>query len=353
MSTKRPLVVMKNVSVNFPVKGGLPFQKKKFVQAVSDVSIEIFPGETFGIVGESGCGKSTLANAMIAMVKPTSGEVYFEDKNLYQLDRKTFIETRRNMQMIFQDPYSSLNPRFNVYQLISEPLYIRGGATEDQMKERVIELLKLVGLDEKDLYRYPSDFSGGQRQRIGIARAIILNPKFLVCDEPVSALDVSVHAQILNLLMEIQRKLNLTYVFISHNLAVVKCICDQLIVMYLGKVMESGKSNVVFNNPLHPYTNALLSAVLNMDFDEKNQHVVLKGDIPSPIDPPKGCRFYQRCPYAMIGCKLLQPELIEIEKDHKIACFKVTGFSLEHLEMGYDKKIEEEGLPHLDGHGKS
>jgi oligopeptide transport system ATP-binding protein len=191
------LVSVKNLSVNFPVKGNLPFAKKKWVQAVTDVSLDIIEGETFGIVGESGCGKSTLANAMIGMLRPTKGEVYFDQKNLFELDRKDFIQTRRDMQMIFQDPYSSLNPRWNVYQIISEPMYIRGGATEEEMKARVIELLKLVGLDENDLYRHPSDFSGGQRQRIGIARAIILNPKFLVCDEPVSALDVSVHAQIL------------------------------------------------------------------------------------------------------------------------------------------------------------
>lgn len=353
MSKNSPLIVMKNVSVHFSVKGNLPFSKKRYVQAVSDVSLEIESGETFGIVGESGCGKSTLANTMVAMVEPTSGEVYFEGKNLFQLDRKTFKETRRDMQMIFQDPYSSLNPRFNVYQLISEPLYIKGGMSEEDMKKRVIELLKLVGLDENDLYRYPSDFSGGQRQRIGIARAIILNPKFLVCDEPVSALDVSVHAQILNLLMEIQKKLQLTYVFISHNLAVVKCICDHVIVMYLGKIMEQGQSSIVFKNPLHPYTNALLSAVLNIDEDDQNNRIILKGDIPSPIDPPKGCRFYQRCPYAMKGCMLKQPDLIEIEENHKIACFKVTGFSDDELKMEYDQKIEDKAVESLEQHGKS
>ncbi|MFA5290146.1 MAG: dipeptide/oligopeptide/nickel ABC transporter ATP-binding protein, partial [Candidatus Izemoplasmatales bacterium] len=201
---QNPIMVIENLSVDFPVKNPLPFQKKRKIQAVTDVSLEIQSGETFGIVGESGCGKSTLANAMIGMVRPTGGKVIFKGKNLFELSRNDFKETRRDMQMIFQDPYSSLNPRFNIYQIISEPMYIRGDASEAEMKERVIDLLKMVGLSEKDLYRHPSDFSGGQRQRIGIARAIILNPDFLICDEPVSALDVSVHAQILNLLMELQ-----------------------------------------------------------------------------------------------------------------------------------------------------
>ncbi|MDI6452572.1 ABC transporter ATP-binding protein [Peloplasma aerotolerans] len=339
MKDQSIILSVKNLSVDFPVKGGLPFAKKKYVQAVTDVSLDIIEGETFGVVGESGCGKSTLANAMIGMIRPTKGEVFFKNQSLFELDRKSFIETRRHMQMIFQDPYSSLNPRWNVFQIISEPMYIRGGYTEDEMKIRVLELLKLVGLDENDLYRNPSDFSGGQRQRIGIARAIILNPDFLVCDEPVSALDVSVHAQILNLLIEIQKKLNLTYVFISHNLAVVKCICDNMIIMYLGNVVESGKSSVVFKNPQHPYTHALLSAVLDMNVDKNKKRTILKGDIPSPIDPPKGCRFWQRCPFAMVGCKDHKPDLIEIEKDHQVACFKVTGFSQEQIEQGFDQLI--------------
>ena len=280
------LLEMEDVSVHFPAKRAYPFSKRRWIQAVTDTSLGISEGETFGIVGESGCGKSTLANAMIGMVRPTTGTVRFQGDDLYALKPKAFKAARRNMQMIFQDPFSSLNPRFSVYDIIREPLYIRGGASEAAMRSKVLELLKLVGLDEEDLHRYPSDFSGGQRQRIGIARAIILNPRFLVCDEPVSGLDVSVHAQILNLLIEIQASRNLTYVFISHNLAVVKNVCQNLLVMYLGKVMEAGESDAVFADPLHPYTQALLSAILDIDVQQPRERITLKGDIPSPIDPP-------------------------------------------------------------------
>jgi len=322
---KDPIIVMENVSVDFPVKGAFAFQKKR-IQAVTDVSLSIQSGETFGIVGESGCGKSTLANAMIGMVKPTAGKVIFKGKDLFGLPRAEFKEARRDMQMIFQDPFSSLNPRFNVYQIISEPMLIRGKSTPEEMKARVIDLLKMVGLSEQDLYRHPSDFSGGQRQRIGIARAIILNPDFLICDEPVSALDVSVHAQILNLLMDLQDQLKMTYVFISHNLAVVKSLCDSMIVMYLGKVMESGSTDAIYKNPLHPYTNALLSAVLDVDIENQKKRVILEGDIPSSIDPPQGCRFYQRCPFAMNGCITIPAPLREVEPGHYVACHKINGF---------------------------
>lgn len=334
-----PILTMQNVSVNFPVKGGLPFLKKRFVQAVSDVSLTINQGETFGVVGESGCGKTTLGNAMIGMVKPTSGEVIFQGKNLYTLPKEEFKATRRQMQMIFQDPYSSLNPRFNVYQIISEPMFIRGEDDEETMKARVVELLELVGLSSDDLYRYPSDFSGGQRQRLGIARSIILNPSFLVCDEPVSALDVSIHAQILNLLNEIQAQMNLTYVFISHNLADVKNMCDRLAVMYLGKIMESGSSEKIFRNPLHPYTQALLAVVLDTVVGKEREFVILKGDIPSPINPPMGCRFWQRCPKAMEGCKTVPPEHLEVEEDHFVACHLVNGFPDVELPANYDQLV--------------
>ena len=321
-----PLIRVQNLSVHFPVKGTLPFQKKQVVKAVSNVDVIVERGETFGIVGESGCGKSTLANAMIGLVKPTTGKVYFENHDLFALSKDQFKEVRRNMQMIFQDPFSSLNPRFNVYQIISEPMMIRKDKTKEEMEHRVLELLELVGLSKEDLYRYPSDFSGGQRQRIGIARAICLNPDFLVCDEPVSALDVSVHAQILNLLMELQRKLKMTYVFISHNLAVVKSICEHLIVMYLGNITESGETKAIFANPLHPYTIALLSAVLDIDYEHQQKRSILKGDIPSPINPPIGCRFCQRCPKAMKGCFDIVPPLIEVEANHFVACHAVNGF---------------------------
>ncbi len=340
-----PLLETENVSVRFPAKRPYPFSKKRWIQAVTDVSLQVAEGETFGIVGESGCGKSTLANAMIGMVRPTAGTVRFQGEDLFSLKPREFKNARRNMQMIFQDPFSSLNPRFSVYEIVREPLYIRGGESEASMKKRALEILKLVGLDEDDLYRSPSDFSGGQRQRIGIARAIILNPRFLVCDEPVSALDVSVHAQILNLLMEIQKDRNLTYVFISHNLAVVKNICQEMLVMYLGVVMESGRSDTLFANPLHPYTKALLSAVLDIDVQQTRERVLLKGDTPSPIDPPKGCRFWQRCPSAMNGCITLPAELVEVEPNHKVACHLISGFSSEHVSAGLDQPVPE----HLRG----
>ena len=338
------ILELKNVSVHFPVKGGLPFFSRGMIQAVSDVSLTIKHGETFGVVGESGCGKTTLANAMIGMVKPTAGQVLFKGVDLNGLPRDEFKKMRRQMQMIFQDPYSSLNPRFNVYQIVSEPMFIRGDDSEEEMKARVVELLELVGLSAEDLYRHPSDFSGGQRQRIGIARAISLNPSFLVCDEPVSALDVSIHAQILNLLVELQERLNLTYVFISHNLADVKKMCDRMAVMYLGKIMESGDSDKIFRQPLHPYTQALLAAVLDTSFDERRDQIVLQGDIPSPINPPAGCRFWQRCPKAMEGCKTVPPELIEVEEDHFAACHLVNGFPDVELPAGCDEPVDKEDV---------
>lgn len=313
------IVETQNLSVHFPVRNSFPF-KRKYVKAVSNVSLKIRRGETYGLVGESGCGKSTFANALLGMIKPTDGKVIFDGKDLNSLNKKEFKETRRNMQMIFQDPYSSLNPRFDLLEIIGEPMVIRGGFTKEEIEERVVELLELVGLSREDLHRYPSDFSGGQRQRIGIARAIILNPSFLVCDEPVSALDVSVHAQILNLLDKLQKQRKMTYLFISHNLAVVKSICDHMAVMYLGKVMECGSTQTIYENTLHPYTKALLSAVLDIDVDNKRERIVLQGDIPSPINPPAGCRFCKRCPNAMPICSQKEPELFEIEPDHMIAC---------------------------------
>ncbi len=324
MTEEKPLVETKALSVTFPVKGNLPFKRKK-LEAVSNVSISIRRGETYGLVGESGCGKSTLANALLGILKPTGGQVLFDGKDLNTLSRKAFREERRRMQMIFQDPYSSLNPRFDVLEIIGEPMVIRGGYTPEEIEARVIELLELVGLSARDLHRYPSDFSGGQRQRIGIARAIILDPEFLVCDEPVSALDVSVHAQILNLLSELQKQRGMTYLFISHNLAVVKSICDHMAVMYLGKVMECGSTSAIYKNTLHPYTEALLSAVLDIDVDNKKERMILHGDIPSPIDPPKGCRFCKRCPRAVPACSETEPPLIEVEPDHFVACHLVNG----------------------------
>lgn len=317
---KELLLETKELSINFPVKKEMPFQKQKYLQAVTDVSLKIYKGETFGLVGESGCGKSTFANATLGLLKPSLGEIRFQGKNMQEASKEQLKEMRRCMQKIFQDPGSSLNPRFNVFELIAEPMVIRGGFSLEERKQKVLEMLKNVGLNESDLYRYPSDFSGGQQQRIAIARALILEPEYLVCDEPVSALDVSVHAQILNLLMDMQKKMGITYLFISHNLAVVKKICDRIAIMYLGKVVEYGNADKIFANPVHPYTKALISAVLDIDVDAEKKRITLKGDVASPIDPPLGCRFCKRCPQAEEDCETTSCALVEIEPDHYAAC---------------------------------
>lgn len=319
---RKVLLSVKDVKQYYPVKLNSKslFPKKGYVKAVDGISFDVYEGETFGLVGESGCGKSTLANAILGMVKPTGGRVLFKGQDVHALSGRGLRELRRDMQMIFQDPFSSLNPRFDVFRLVSEPMLIRGGYTKAEMEQRVLELLELVGLSAEDLHRYPSDFSGGQRQRIGIARAISLHPEFLVCDEPVSALDVSVHAQILNLLADLQQKLGMTYLFISHNLAVVKDICPSVAVMYLGCVMETGVTRTIFDNPLHPYTQSLLSAVLDVDVDSKRERVILKGEIPSPIDVPSGCPFCTRCPKAGPLCAEKQPEPVLAEPGHFVSC---------------------------------
>ena len=315
------LLKLEHICVTFPVKRDYPFQKKRFVHAVTDVSFEIGAGETFGLVGESGCGKSTLANTTLGIQKVDSGKIFFEGKELTAMDKKQLKEARRSMQMIFQDPFSSLNPRFSVFDIVSEPLRIMGGYTREEMREKVGQMLHEVGLSAGDMDRFPSDFSGGQKQRIGIARALILKPKYLVCDEPVSALDVSVHAQILNLLLDLQEKYHITYLFISHNLAVVKRICNRILVMYFGKTMEYGDVDKIFANPMHPYTRALMSAIFDTDIDAKHERIRLKGEVPSPINVPKGCRFCGRCPEEDEACRMGEPPLVEVEEDHYVACF--------------------------------
>lgn len=317
---KEVLVESSGLCIDFPVKKEKFLEKKKKLQAVTDVSIQIYRGETFGLVGESGCGKSTFANATLGLLKPSAGTVYFDGKDLSLQTGKERKQIQKRMQKIFQDPGSSLNPRFSVLDLIAEPLVIRGGYAPEQRKEMVAEMLEQVGLGREDLYRYPSDFSGGQQQRIAIARALILHPEYLVCDEPVSALDVSVHAQILNLLMDMQKKLEVTYLFISHNLAVVKRICDRMAIMYLGQVVEYGDAGKIFANPVHPYTKALISAVLTVDVDRQQSHILLKGDTASPVNPPKGCRFCTRCQDVREDCAENPVPLIEIEPDHFAAC---------------------------------
>lgn len=324
MDKKQILIETKGVQIQFPVKKEKLLAKPRYLQAVSEVSVQIYKGETFGLVGESGCGKSTFANATLGMESPTAGQILFDGTDINQISLRQKKELRKRMQKIFQDPGSSLNPRFHVLELVSEPLRIRGGFSIEEQKKMVTEMLENVGLNASDLYRYPSDFSGGQQQRIAIARALILKPEYLVCDEPVSALDVSVHAQILNLLMDMQKKMGMTYLFISHNLAVVKKICDRLAIMYLGKIVEYGSAQKIFDNPMHPYTKALISAVLSMDVNAEKKKVTLNGDIPSPIDPPKGCRFCSRCPQADSKCGQIPCELVEIEPDHYVACGQVV-----------------------------
>lgn len=321
MSQKQEVLVeSQGISIQFPVKKESVFAKPKHLQAVTDVSIKIRRGETFGLVGESGCGKSTLANATLGLIKPSQGKILFDGKDIHQVSKDEFRKIRRQMQKVFQDPGSSLNPRFNVFELISEPLLIRGGMGMEERRELAERMLRNVGLRETDLFRYPSDFSGGQQQRIAIARALILKPEYLVLDEPVSALDVSVHAQILNLLVDMQKKMGITYLFISHNLAVVKKICDRIAIMYLGQVVEYGDAEKIFARPLHPYTRALISAVLSLDFDSGKKRITLKGDVASPIDPPTGCRFCQRCPEARADCGEIPCKLAEAEPGHFVAC---------------------------------
>lgn len=286
------------------------FEKRKYLKAVSGVSIQIMKGETFGLVGESGCGKSTFANTTLCFEKTSGGELFFDGINLTKADKKTIREARLRMQKIFQDPASSLNPRFTVYDAVSEPLKLRKDFDKSKIESRTIEMIKAVGLGESDLNRFTFEFSGGQQQRIAIARALILNPDYIVCDEPVSALDVSVHAQILNLLMELQKKTGVTYLFISHNLAVVRQICPRLAIMYFGKVVEYGDTEKIYANPLHPYTRTLLSAILPMNEEEEKRWSTLK-DRPSGV---KGC--FQ----SMKEYKNSEAELIEVEKDHFVAC---------------------------------
>ena len=319
-----PLVRVKNLKKYFPIHGGVLGGVIAWVKAVDDVSFDIYQGETLGLVGESGSGKTTAGKTILQLYRPTDGEVYFEGKLINNLKGEELRKLRRNMQIIFQDPYGSLNPRMPISEIIGEPLVVhRLIKNRNEMLDRVVEVMELVGLRPEYLNRYPHEFSGGQRQRIGIARAIILNPKFVVCDEPVSALDVSIQSQVINLLNDLQEKLKLTYLFIAHDLAVIRHMCDRVVVMYLGKVMEIAENQELFENPLHPYTQALLSAVPVPDPEVKKERIILKGDIPSPINPPSGCVFHTRCPVAMPICKEVKPELREIKPGHFIACHAV------------------------------
>ena len=318
------LVEVKNLRKYFPTGEGLFGAGGDTVKAVDDVSFTIRRGETFGLVGESGCGKSTTGRCMLRLIEPTSGEVWFDGQDLLSLDSKELRGLRREMQIIFQDPYSSLNPRMQVGEIIAEPLVIHRAGNRSRRRERVAELLGLVGLKPEHADRYPHEFSGGQRQRIGIARALALNPKFIVCDEPVSALDVSVQAQVVNLLQDLQERLGLTYLFISHGLSVVEHISTRVGIMYLGKLVEVASSEEIFHNPLHPYTKALLSAIPMPDPDAHRERMPLTGEIPTAISPPSGCRFSTRCPLVEPRCAESEPQLVEVNPGHFVACMVVA-----------------------------
>ena len=318
---KKELIQVRHLVKHFPVENS-----DDVVQAIDDVSFDILAGETLGLVGESGCGKSTVGRTLLRLENPTEGEIWFEDQNITKLPNKQMQALRREMQIIFQDPYASLNPRLNILSIVSEPLKIHGIGDKTERRERVADLMKKVGLDPNYMTRYPHEFSGGQRQRIGIARALALNPKLIIADEPVSALDVSVQAQVVNLLQDLQAEFGLTYLFISHGLAVVEHISQRVAVMYLGKIVEIAESRELYENPLMPYTKALLSAIPVPDPKHKRERIVLQGDVPTPINPPSGCRFRTRCPWAIEECARVVPELREIRKDHFAACIRIDGY---------------------------
>ncbi len=305
----------------FPIKEGIFSSTKEYIKAVDNVDIQIRKGETFGLVGESGCGKTTLGRLLINLIPPTAGTLLFMGSDLTALKKSEIRKLRPHMQIVFQDPSSSLNPRMTVKTIIGEPLKINKRFKGEALNAKVLELLNIVGLDEQHMYRYPHEFSGGQKQRIGVARALALNPDFIVLDEPTSSLDVSVQAQILNLFKDLQEKFRLTYLFITHDLSVIKYISDRVGVMYAGKIVEFAPTKDLFWEQLHPYTKALLSAIPIPDPRMKRKHIHLKGEVPSLISPPSGCRFHPRCPYAMPKCKEAEPVLKEFHKDHFVACF--------------------------------
>jgi len=322
---KEKLLEVSGLKTYFPVTGGMFGGTKGYVKAVDDVSFDVFKGETLGLVGESGCGKSTTARTILRLIEATAGSVIFEDKDILPMPRKEFVKLRREMQMIFQDPYSSLNPRKMVRDIIGQPFKIHHPQMSNKDRESVVkDMLRVVGLDPSHLIRYPHEFSGGQRQRIGIARALALNPKLIIADEPVSALDVSIQSQILNLLNELQQEFNLTYIFIAHNLSVVKHLSDRVGVMYLGKLVELSTSDEVYAHPQHPYTKALFSAIPIPKVGAKKESIILEGDVPSPQNPPSGCRFHTRCRYCMKICKEEEPVFKEISKGHHVACHLMT-----------------------------
>ncbi len=328
-----PLVSVRDLRVHFDLGGGTVWDKisggssvRRVVKAVDGVSFDIEEGETLGLVGESGCGKSTLGRAILRLIEPTAGKIVFKDRDLAALSGSELRKQRQHLQMIFQDPYASLNPRMTVEQIVSEPLETFRTYTGGERRERIRQLMETVGLSPRFIKRYPHEFSGGQQQRIGIARALAADPDFIVADEPISALDVSIQAQILNLMERLQRQRKLTYLFISHDLRAIRHISDRVAVMYLGKVVELGNSQEVYSEPLMPYTKALISAVPIPDpvVEATRKRIVLEGDVPSPINPPSGCRFHTRCPWVIPACKEREPHLVEIKPNHFAACIRIS-----------------------------
>jgi len=321
---RKNLVQVQHLVKYFPVRAGLLQRIVAWVKAVDDVSFNVKEGETLGLVGESGCGKTTVGRTVLRLIEPTSGEIDFSGINVLKLRGAELKAMRRNMQIIFQDPYASLDPRIPVGESIAEGLRIHRVGTKNEQDAIVMDTLKKVGLEDYHARRYPHEFSGGQRQRIGIARALALRPQFIIADEPVSALDVSIQSQVLNILKDLQKEFQLTYLFIAHNLSVVEHISDRVAVMYLGKMVELAERDELYARPLHPYTQALMSAIPIPDPTLKRERIILQGDVPSPLNPPNGCRFHPRCPVVMGGCSQAEPPLLEISPGHWVACFRVT-----------------------------
>jgi oligopeptide transport system ATP-binding protein len=314
------LMNVRNLKKTFPIRGGIFGKKVGEIRAVDDVSFTVEKGETLGLVGESGCGKSTTGRTILRLYEPTAGEIEFEGQSILKYSPEEMRKARREMQMVFQDPFASLNPRQRIGKILEEPLIVHGLGDAKERKEQVQELLKVVGLDKSHINRYPHQFSGGQRQRIGIARALSTKPKLIVADEPVSALDVSIQSQVLNLMMDLQEQFELTYIFIAHDLSVVKHISTRVGVMYLGRMVELAGRDELYRRPLHPYTQALMSAVPIPDPDLKKERIILSGDVPSPANPPRGCAFHPRCPHAMDVCKEVRPEFKDVGSGHLVAC---------------------------------